>query len=159
MSDDRGLKVERLPPPTTGRDQGKVFVVHEWPAIRAEKWGWRMVCALKGTAGYIPLDIEENIAQHGMVGVAIRGLNAFLQAPVRFEDIEPLLDEMLTCVRMVRDPARPDIETELVPEMDITDVKTLGWLRGEVLRVHTGFSLAEALLRLTSAIKEPAPAS
>jgi hypothetical protein len=140
-----------LAPDDFGRDAGKHFLITELPALRAEKWAWRMFLALKGTAGHIPTDIEESIARLGMVGVAIRGVNAFLAAAVRYEEIEPLLDEMLTCVQRVRDPRHPEVAQPLI-DGDVLEIKTLMWLRGEVLRIHVGFTAAEVMSRLTSAL-------
>lgn len=140
-------------PADFGRDTGKMFQITEKPAIISEKWGWRSFIALKGTGGEIP----DNVGQLGMVGVAIRGLNAFLQAPVNFAEVEPLLDELLTCVMMIRDKTRPDIATALtLIGDDIEEPVTVAWLRSEVLRVHTGFSFADGLSSLVSMIRTSA---
>lgn len=141
-------------PAMGGRDDGKTFAIEEMPAAKAEKWAWRMFIALKGTSAEIP----QEVAGLGMVGVAIRGINAFLAADVRFQDIEPLLDEMMTCVMIVRDPRYPAVVAALIPE-DVEEVRTMGWLRSEVLRIHTGFSGAEAFSHLVSAIKATPPDS
>jgi hypothetical protein len=133
-----------------GRDAGKIFRITEMPALQAEKWSWRLALALKGTRGEIP----DETARFGMVGVAVRGINAVLAADVDFGKIEPLLDEMLACLARVRDPRHPDVATALLPD-DFEEVRTLGWLRSEVLRVHTGFSAADALFRLISAWTAP----
>lgn len=150
------MKTERvLVPDGYGADSGKTFVVTAMSAMRAEKWAWRMSLAIKGTAGHIPLDLEESLSRLGIVGVAVRGVNAFLAAAVKFEEIEPLLDEMLKCVTVVRDPRHPDVATQLL-EADIAEPRTVMWLRGEVLRVHVGFSPADVLSRLTSALETSA---
>lgn len=144
-------KVETVVVPAFGRDDGKIFQINEMSAARAEKWAWRMFIALKGTTGEVPPEVM----QLGMVGVAIRGLNAFLQADVKYELLEPLLDEMLTCVTIVRDRKNhPDV-ADTLREFDIEEVQTLAWLRSEVLRVHTGFSVAETLSQLVSAVMNP----
>jgi len=140
------------------RDVGKNFLISEMDAVRAEKWAWRAFFALKGSSERIP----ENIAGLGMVGIAIVGLNVFLQADVDPARFEALLDEMLTCVRVVRDPKTKDavsggpIATDLLPG-DVEEVRTLAWLRSEVLRVHTGFSPADAISTLASAIQARMP--
>lgn len=144
----RKKEIVAVPKLGGGRDDGKTFMIDEMSAAQAEKWALRMFIALKGTSAAVP----DDVARFGMVGVAIRGLNAFLAADVRFVDIEPLLDDMLTCVRIVRDPHHPDVATALMSD-DIEEVQTRVWLRGEVLRVHTGFSVAEAFSLLVSAIK------
>lgn len=149
-----GRRVEQIVVPAWGgRDDGKTFQLTEQDAVAAEKWGWRMYLATKGTAGNIP----DEVAQLGMVGVAIRGINAFLAAPMRFDELEPLLDELLACVRIIRDPRHPDVATAITPG-DIEEIKTVAWLRSEVLRVHTGFSFADALSSLISMLGT-APAS
>lgn len=135
-------------PELGGRDDGKTFLIEEMSAAQAEKWALRMFIALKGTSAAVP----DEVARFGMVGVAIRGLNAFLAADVRFADIEPLLDEMISCVRIIRDRFHPEVATALMAD-DIEEVQTRIWLRGEVLRTHTGFSVAEAFSLLASAIK------
>jgi hypothetical protein len=140
-------------PQWSGRDDGKVFRITEMPAAQAEKWAWRLFIAMKGTTAQVPPEI----AQLGMVGVAIRGLNSFLAADVRFQDIEPLLDEMMTCVTRVRDPAHPDVATNLI-DGDVEEVQTRGWLRSEVLSLHVGFSVTDALLTLICQVMAPVPA-
>lgn len=126
-----------------GRDAGKQFQITEMSAARAEKWAVRFIIALKGTTAAIPPELETL----GMVGVAIRGINSFLAADVDFAKLEPLLDEMFECVQIVRDPAVRDrssgepIATPLVSPDDVEEIGTRAWLRSEVLRVHTNFSL------------------
>jgi hypothetical protein len=146
-----GRKVETVVAPAfCGRDANKIFVITELPAVQAEKWGWRMFLCVKGTAGFV----DDAVARLGMIGVAIRGINTFLAAAVDFSVLEPLLDELFTCVRMIRDPAKLDVITEFKPLMDLEEPVTVGWLRSEVLRVHTGFSFVEVLPRLLSWVRE-----
>lgn len=143
-------RTERCVVPSWGkRDAGKTFLVTEMPAMQAEKWAWKMVIAVKGTTARVP----EEVAQLGMIGIAVRGLNAFLASDVDFAKLEPLLDEMMTCVSLVRDPAHPDVATPIASPDDIEEPVTVTWLRSEVLRVHTGFSAAEAFSELVSALQ------
>ena len=144
----RKREVVTVPASWGGRDANKNFVVTEMPATRAEKWAWRLMIAVKGTTAEVP----QEVAALGMVGVAIRGLNAFLASDVDFAKLEPLLDEMMTCVTVVRDLQHPDVATPIVSDDDVEEVRTVAWLRSEVLRVHTGFSAAEAFSRIVSAI-------
>lgn len=158
-----GRKTETVVVPAAwgGRDAGKMFRITEWPAARSEKWAWRLFFVVKGTTGEIPADV----ARLGMVGVAIRGINAVLAADVDFAKLEPLLDEMFTCVQMIRDQRAVNkatgelVATDIVSADDIEEVQTRGWLRSEVLRVHTNFSCADALWTLISAIKTPETSS
>lgn len=143
-----GRKSETVTVPDWGaRDAGKRFLITEMAAARAEKWALRMFVALKGTGSEIP----EGMARLGIVGVALAGLNVFLRSEIRPEVLEPLLDEMMTCIQVVRDAAHPDVATQLSSDDDIEEVQTRLWLRSEVLRIHTNFSVAEALSRLISA--------
>lgn len=135
-----------------GRDAGKIFKITEKLAIDAEKWAWRMVVALKGTSGHIPTEAVERL---GIVGISVIGLNAFLAAAVDFRELSPLLDELLDCVTIIRDQRHVGTATPLMPD-DIEEIRTVAWLRSEVLRVHTGFSPADGLLSLVSMIRASA---
>jgi hypothetical protein len=116
-----------------GRDKGKVFVLTEKSAIEADKWGIRALLALSKSGVPIPPEFMEM----GIIGVLAVGIHRL--AGVSFGDLEPLLDEMLTCVQVIPTPERPDIVRKLLPD-DIEEVKTLQTLRMEVFRLHTGFS-------------------
>jgi hypothetical protein len=136
-----------IAPEWTKRDAKKHFLLTEMPAVQSEKWAMRFFIALKGTSAYIP----EELGSLGMNAIAIRGLNSFLGADVDFAKLEPLLDEMMSCVKLVRDPAARDalgqpIGTPIVSDDDVEEPQTIMWLRSEVLRLHTNFSFLDALL-------------
>lgn len=141
--------------PWGDRDAGKVFRIKEWGARRAEQWAWGMVFALKGTTGEMP----DDVARLGMVGVGVRLLNAVLQAPVQYAVIQPYMDELIDeCVTIIRDPKNVDRTTGhpvYGPLManDVQEIKTLQWLRSEVIRLHTNFSVLESLSALLSAAR------
>ncbi len=136
------------------RDAGKHFLITEMDSMRAEKWALRAILLIKGSGERIP----DNVTGLGMVGIAILGLNVFLRGTIAPEDLDPLMDDMMTCVKIVRDPKHPEIATDIVSTDDIEEVKTRLWLRSEVIRVHTGFSPADALSRLLDAVQS-APSS
>jgi hypothetical protein len=148
-------KSELVTVPLEGRDLGKVYQITEMSAVQAEKWALRLLIALKGSGSEIP-ELSQRL---GMIGIAFAGVNAFLRAEVRLDLLEPLLDEMMTCVKIVRDPNARDkltggaVATAIASDDDIAEPRTRLWLRGEILRVHTDFSLAEALSTWTSATK------
>lgn len=154
MSGDR--KVEFVTVPDWGkRDAGKVFKITEWGARRAETWAWGMVFALKGTSGEIP----DDVARLGMVGVGIRLINTVLKADVNYPALKPYFDELIDeCVLIVRDPTNRDrisqepIATALM-EADLAEIPTIQWLRSEVIRVHTNFSILDSLFELLSRIR------
>lgn len=143
-------KIEIVTVPSWGgRDVGKTYRIEETDAVKAEKWFWRLVIAVKGTSVQVP----EELAPYGMVVIAIRGINSFMAADVDFAKLEPLLDELLACVTIVRDPKVLDpvhslpMGVPIISGDDIEDVKTVLWLRSEVVRIHTNFSLADSALK------------
>lgn len=123
-----------------GRDRGKQFVVTEMAAEPAEKWGMRLLGALTRSG----VEVPDSAAGMGMAALLSIGLAAALRAP--FADLEPLLDEMMACVQVVPDPARP-FPRPLVAD-DVEEVATRLLLRSEVVEVHTGFSVAAYLSSL-----------
>jgi hypothetical protein len=142
----RKKETVRVPAEWGARDANKLFLLTEMSAADAEKWGLRMFLVVKGTSAQIP----DGMAALGMIAVAIRGINAILAADIEWTKLEPLLDEMMTCVQIVRDPSHPDVATALVSADDIEEARTIGWLRSEVLRLHTNFSFTEALSKWAS---------
>jgi hypothetical protein len=154
-------KSERVSVPATWgeRDAEKVFVLTEMSALKAEKWLYRLMSAFNSSNASLP----GNVAGIGWEGLAVFGINAFFQSNVSFEKVEPLLDELMDCVAIIRDRrGAPDVATKLV-SADIEEVKTVMWLRSEVIKLHTGFSLADALSELISraatSANAPSPAS
>ncbi len=131
-------------PGTRNRDLDKVFRITEWPAATAEKWGMRMMLAANSGAGELPL----NIGGIGMEGIAIIGINTFLRGNILPGTLIPLLDELLDCVKIVRDQSKPSIAGDIISDDDIEEVATRMWLRGEVLSLHLNFSVSAALSAL-----------
>jgi hypothetical protein len=159
----RKIEVVRVPD-GYGRDsvKPKYFKIREWPAMRSEKWAWRMAICLKGTTAQLPPDAE----RMGMLGLARYVINGFLAADIDEAKFLPLLDELMECVQIVRvvttpdptDPAHP-LGEAIALEDDIEEPRTVAWLRSEVLRIHTGFNVAESISMLLSAAKSTAEAS
>ncbi len=136
------LKTKQITITAEGRDQGKVFLITEKPAGVAEKWGWRAYLAM-ARAG---LEVPPEIAALGLPGLMLVGLRALSQT--RWEDAEPLLDEMMDCVRL----AIGDAGVTRPPTLpgDIWEWSTFHTLRMEVVELHLGFTIAEGLSRLSS---------
>jgi hypothetical protein len=124
-----------------GRDHGKVFQIDEMPASRAEKWATRAMLALT-RAG---VEIPENVGDMGMAAIAAMGLHAI--GNLSFADAEPLLDEMMGCVRFIPDPSQPKVVRALL-EDDIDEVATRLFLRSEVVALHVGFSISGELSKI-----------
>jgi hypothetical protein len=118
-----------------GRDKGKLFKITEAPAIIADKWGIRAMLALNRNGAQIP----DEIMKLGLVGVLVVGVHKL--KGVLWEDLEPLLDEMLSCIEIVPTPQKRDITRRLFTDPnDIEEVSTLSILRKEVFTLHVGFT-------------------
>lgn len=128
-----------------GRDKGKSFLLTEVGALQAEKWAIRagLLAVQNGVDIRNPID--------GMAGLVLAGVFTVLGG-LKFSDLEPLLDEMLTCIQYRPDSRNPDIAKSMVVRQlfpdDIEEVQTLFRLRREVVELHLGFSIAAALSTL-----------
>ncbi len=121
-----------------GRDIGKVFVLTEMPASRAESWAMRALLALM--AGNVDMpDGFERLGMAGMAEVGIKGLSK-----LSWDVAEPLLAEMFSCIQIMPDPGKPNIVRNLIEE-DIEEIITRIKLRAEVWKLHAGFLKAVAL--------------
>lgn len=118
-----------------GRDKGKVFRLIEWDAMRADKWSSRAALAVIKAGGLIP----EEIMKMGIIGIFMVGIHR-LHA-IEWSEMEPLMDEMMTCVRMIPTPSKPNVVRDLVAD-DIEESSTYEILRKEVFHLHTNFTRA-----------------
>lgn len=117
-----------------GRDFGKLFKITEAPAIQADKWGIRAMLALNRNGAQIP----DEIMKMGLIGILVVGVHKL--KGVLWEDLEPLIDEMMTCVEIVPTPSKKNIVRPLFQDAnDIEEVSTISMLRMEVFKLHTGF--------------------
>lgn len=115
-----------------GRDKGKAYLITEMPASAAEEWGARAMNTMSKVMG----GFSDDLLAAGLPGLTVAMVSAFARA--NWTDVKPLLDEMFRCIRMVPDPARPEVTRPLV-EDDIEEVATRLKLREEVLELHLGF--------------------
>jgi hypothetical protein len=122
----------------SGRDAGKVFRLTEMSATRAEDWGMRAVMAMTRAGN----GLEDGILSLGMAAVARVGIKAFFS--MQFVEAKPLMDELMACVQIKPDRSKPFFR-DLI-EDDIEDPMTRLRLKSDVLELHTGFSVAAALL-------------
>ena len=120
-----------------GRDQGKVFKITEAHAVQADKWGIRAMLALNRNGAQIP----DEIMKLGLIGVLVVGVHKL--KGVLWEDLEPLIDEMMSCVEVVPTPSQRNVVRKLfIDPNDIEEVSTLSTLRMEVFKLHVDFSKA-----------------
>ena len=115
-----------------GRDKGKLFLITEMSASRAEAWATRCLLALIGN----DTDIPENFADLGMAGLAELGMRSL--GSLKWEVAEPLLAEMMECVQVIPDPKVRHVVRPLI-EDDIEEVLTRLNLRMEVWKLHMDF--------------------
>lgn len=114
------------------RDHGKLFHISEKSAYEAERWALRAFFAMANSGIEVPEDMEGM----GIAGLASMGMNAL--GKIRFEDAEPLLEEMMQCVRIIPDPNKTNVMRPLI-EDDIEEIKTRLILRREVFKLHVDF--------------------
>lgn len=116
----------------SNRDNGKCYVIREMSASQAEAWATRVFLAMAKNG----FDIPDDIANSGMAGVASFGIRAV--CGMSFDEAKPLLDEMMTCVKIMPDAGRPEVTRGLI-EDDIEEVVTRLKLRKEIFKLHTDF--------------------
>lgn len=139
-------------PADGGRDKGKVFVLTEMSAFKAELWALRVLLALTSSNVNVP----EGFEKLGMAGIAELGLR--MLAGLKFEVAQPLLAEMMHCVKFMPEPSKPQIVRDLMDDevnSDIEEVATRVKLRIEVWNLHTGF-LKAGVLSIFKKSKTPA---
>lgn len=133
-----------------GRDVGKMFRISELPATQAERWGLRALNIMSKSLGGFP----PSMLGAGMQGLTAIGISAFARA--NWEEMEPLMNEMFTCIQIIPNPANTSITRALL-EDDIEEVATRLLLRQEVLDLHLGFFKAAVNWILTAAQQKLQP--
>jgi hypothetical protein len=114
------------------RDKGKVFKIEEMSADQAEAWALKAFFAIMNAG----IELPDEVADLGFAGIATAGLKAL--GKVDYETARPLLDEMMTCVQIIPDPAKPNVARALFPG-DIEEVATKLKLRKAVFDLHVAF--------------------
>jgi hypothetical protein len=132
--------------PDYNRDHGKCFLLTEMASRPAEKWGVKFFTAL-GRAG---VEVPPEIMRLGVIGVLFVGIK--MLGSMRSEDADPLIDEMMTCVKVMPNQAHPEIARALVDlgqeGDDIEEITTRLKLRNEVFVLHVGFTPADVVSKL-----------
>lgn len=141
-----------------GRDRGKMFVLREMPADQGERWAFRTLLALSRGG----IDLPQGMFDGGFAGLATM-LPYFLVIGLRslhgaqWNEFEPLLEEMMGCVQYQPPGGAPVQQLFPGENSQIEEVATRVKLRQEVVQLHVGFLLADALA--TSGTPPSAPAS
>lgn len=120
---------------TDDRDHGKKFVVTEMPALKGEAWAMRALLLIIGSNPNI--NLEPGFEKAGMAGMAEIGLKGL--AALSYDQLEPLMAEMLECIEVMPDPVKPHVLRKLMPDIDIEEIGTLLRLRAEVMGMHFDF--------------------
>lgn len=147
-----------------GRDRGKVFVLREMPADQAERWFYRLVLALANAGAKIP----EEILFAGAAGFAemLPTLRNSLVVAMRalqgldYNAIRPLLDEMTAYIKWQPPGVPAPPEQDIFPGLNsqVEEVATWVKLRFELIQLHVGFSLADAVSTTGTESPETPPA-
>jgi hypothetical protein len=114
------------------RDKGKIFKLEEMSADQAEAWALKAFFAIMNAG----IELPDEVADLGFAGIATAGLKAL--GKVDYETARPLLDEMMTCIQIIPDPAKPNVARALFPG-DIEEVATKLKLRKAVFDLHVAF--------------------
>lgn len=150
-------------PPTlqgdrASRDAGKIYLLTEMVAAKSEKWAARAFMSLTRSG----MEVPAGIASLGIIGVFMLGFQAFRYAS--WLEIEPLMDEMMTCVSAVPNKDNMMVTRPLV-DSDTEELQTRWDLRREILELHAGFTAAELASMLAvsaknlASIQNPIPTS
>lgn len=147
---------------TSNRDFGKKFLIKEMPAKPAEKWADRCFLALAASR----VDLPAGLSTPSPSGRGMRDIASLARmvGNIRFPELEPLMDELMLCVRFLPDAADgkyrvpEDAVPFSIPLMDegtesdhIEEIQTRHFLRSEVLDLHVVFTLPAAIFNLIAA--------
>lgn len=154
-----------------GRDLGKTFRVTEMSAVDGEEWAAYALNAMARAGTPLPDEVQqagmaavgalvfsrmggegEAVSEEGQAAraAAIGGVVVRLLAGVAWFDLKHLMDQMMGCVQIVPPSGtpRPLLTGRTDTDDDIQEVATRLQLRGEVLSLHLGFSLAAEISKL-----------
>lgn len=127
-----GVRAEAL----GARDNGKTFVLKEMDAYSGQDWALRALLALSRSGAQIP----EGALAGGFAGLAPFAFGALLGA--RYEDLKPLLDEMLAQAEYEHDPKHPTQAISPGLNCVIEEMKTFLDIQKALFKLHTGFTVA-----------------
>lgn len=117
-----------------GRDSGKAFLLTEMPAMQQLKWGYRAFISLVNAGVSLP-EGSGDMGMAVLIGIAFQELKKGLE----WEQLEPLIDELMECVQYIPNPNDKSIVRRIY-ENDIEEAMTLFALQSEVIKLHTNFT-------------------
>jgi hypothetical protein len=117
-----------------GRDKGKMYLISEMSVTEIEGWAMRVLLALMKSN----VELPDGVMDLGAAGLAEMGLKCL--SGLQWDVAKPLLDEMLSCVKIIPNPRNANVSRVLREDQgDIEELPTLLNLRMEVWKLHTGF--------------------
>lgn len=132
-----GIKTQRITVTAEGRDKGKTFLLTEMPADQAEAWALRALLGLQRSG----MEITDDALAGGAASLAALGLKALFNLP--WDELQPLLEEMFTCVTYVHNPKHASQEITPGRNSQIEEVATRFMLRIAIFELHLGFSVPD----------------
>ncbi|QCE34704.1 hypothetical protein FAI40_04690 [Acetobacteraceae bacterium] len=116
-----------------GADKGKLFFITRMSASDADKWALRFIKALADAGDTVRPDSLEL----GILGIDDKYFD--LIGHVEESESEVLLEALLKCCQIKRDPRNPSVEPTKILSVDIEDAQTLSILRRKAYELHTDF--------------------
>src|ERR1700751_4084213 len=143
---------------TDGRDKGRAFLLTEMAADQGERLALRALLAISRSGVNVPPQLFDS----GWAGLAAMMPYLFVigfqgLAGARWEELEPLLAEMMACVQYAPGHGHPPQAIKTGDLCQIEEVKSFLKLRKMVLELHLDPSEAAALQ--TMGVPAPLPGS
>lgn len=117
-----------------GRDNGKAFLITEMSPMSQLDWGASAALIMVNAGVTLP-DGAGEMGFAGLFGVDMSNL----RNSIKWEELKPLVDDLMGCVKCVPNPSDPDT-SRMVIDSDIEEVSTLLTLQSEVFRLHVNFT-------------------
>lgn len=126
--------------PTEGADKGKVFVITRMSAFQADQWARRLIKAIARTGK----EVSEDHINMGILGLT--GITLSIYGRLEDDITERSLNELLSCVKIIRDPRLSNMPPMEIMEEDFEDPKTLQKIYEEAFKLNVDFLKAAASL-------------
>jgi hypothetical protein len=139
-----------------GRDKGKVFVIKEMPAMAGEKWAMQLMYLIEQAGN----TVSQETLTGGMAGLATllpEGRKDAMALAVARALGDPSLDSWWDCVRYVHAPNQLAQKIHHGETCQIEEIKTITFLRMEVVKLHTDFFSPGKSSSSESPSPEPTP--
>lgn len=132
------------------RDKGKRFLITEMAPRIGHAWATRVLFGIMNSG----VDMPDEWLNGGMAGVAKAGFRAL--GSIRPEIGIPLMEELLTCVQAMPNPADPTMLRNDW-DADVEEPTSIFKLQYEVFKLCTGFSMPAVKSTSESAAGQETP--